>query len=173
VEASLSGAHRETALRVFQETLPTRLNNPDKSAIIVVMQRLHENDVSGLILENDYGYEHLCLPMEFEPERRCTTSIGFTDPRTEEGELLFPGRFPREVVDRDRKVMGEYAYAGQMQQRPAPRTGGFFRWERLEVVDAAPKLKKIIRYWDKAGTDGGGARTAGVKIGITTDNDFI
>lgn len=172
-EAALSAALRETALRVFQETLPTRLNNPDRSAIVVVMQRLHENDVSGLILENDYGYEHLCLPMEFEPECRCVTSIGFTDPRKEDGELLFPGRFPREVVDRDRKVMGEYAYAGQMQQRPAPRSGGFFRWENLEIIGAPPKFKKVIRYWDKAGTDGGGCRTAGVKIGITNDNDFV
>src|SRR5690606_25612629 len=63
VEASLSPAHRETALRVFQETLPTRLNNPASSAIVVVMQRLHQGDVSGFILEGDYGYEHLCLPM--------------------------------------------------------------------------------------------------------------
>ncbi len=67
------------------------------------MQRLHEYDVSGLILENDYGYEHLCLPMEFEADNRCITSIGFKDPRTEEGELLFPERFPRDVVDRDKR----------------------------------------------------------------------
>ena len=88
VEAALSPAHRETSVRVFQETLPTRLNNPDRSAIVIVMQRLHEGDVSGLILENDYGYEHLCLPMEFDPARRCQTSIGFTDWRETEGELL-------------------------------------------------------------------------------------
>src|SRR5690606_2180022 len=43
----------------------------------------------------------------------------------------------------------------------------------LEIVDAAPKLKKIVRYWDKAGTENGGARTAGVKMGVTFDNDFI
>ena len=172
-EAALSDAHRETALRVFQETLPTRLNNPDRSAIIIVMQRLHENDVSGLILENDYGYEHLCLPMEYEPERKCVTSIGFEDPRTEEGELLFPGRFTREVVDRDKKVMGAYAYAGQMQQRPAPRSGGFFQWEKLDIIDASPKIIRSIRYWDKAGTDGAGCRTAGVLMGITADGDYI
>jgi hypothetical protein len=95
VESALSAADREVATRVFKETLPTRVNNPDRSAIVIVMQRLHEADVSGLILEDDYGYEHLMLPMEFEPERRCTTSLGFTDPRTEEGELLFPERFPQ------------------------------------------------------------------------------
>lgn len=171
-EAALSDAYRETALRVFQETLPTRLNNPDRSAIVIVMQRLHEMDVAGLILENDYGYDHLCLPMEYEPERHCTTSIGFTDPRKEEGELLFPGRFSRETVDRDKKVMGSFAVAGQFQQRPAPRSGGFFAWQNIEVVDRAPKLKKIVRYWDKAGTDAGGAYTAGVKMGLGEDGCY-
>lgn len=171
-ESALSVAHRETALRVFQETLPTRLNNPDSSAIVIVMQRLHEADVSGFILENDLGYEHLCLPMEFEADRCCVTSIGFVDPRTEEGELLFPQRFPREVVERDKKVMGAMAVAGQFQQRPAPRGGGFFEWEKLQVVDAAPKMRAIVRYWDKAGTDGAGAHTAGVKMGVGADGLF-
>lgn len=173
VEAALSDAHRETALRVFQETLPTRLNNPDKSAIVIVMQRLHEADVSGLILENDFGYEHLCLPMEYEPERHCATSIGFADPRTEDGELLFPERFSRETVDRDKKVMGVMAVAGQFQQRPAPRGGGFFDWQKLEIVSEAPKrLIKRVRYWDKAGTDGGGAFTAGVLMGMDKEGIF-
>lgn len=172
VEAALSDAHRETALRVFQETLPTRLNNPASSAIVVVMQRLHENDVSGHILESELGYEHLCLPMEFEADNRCITSIGFKDPRKEEGELLFPERFSRTTVDRDKKAMGSMAVAGQFQQRPAPRTGGFFAWQNLEIVSAAPKLRKTVRYWDKAGTDGAGAWTAGVKMGRGDDGCF-
>ena len=173
VEAALSPAHRETAVRVFQETLPTRLNNPDRSAIVIVMQRLHEGDVSGLILENDYGYEHLCLPMEFEPARRCQTSIGFTDWRNAEGELLFPERFPAEVVERDRTIMGPYAFAGQMQQTPLPRGGGFFEWEKLEVRMPPNRIDRLIRYWDKAGTKGGGAYTAGVKMGVLPNGDFI
>lgn len=173
VEAALSVAEREEALRVFQETLPTRLNNPDSSAIIIVMQRLHENDVSGYILENDLGYTHLCLPMEFEPERKCITSIGFEDPRKEDGELLFPARFSRETVERDKKVMGPMAVAGQLQQRPAPRTGGFFEWDRIEIVDAIPaKVKQTVRYWDKAGTDGAGAHTAGVLMSSCDDGCF-
>lgn len=172
VEAALSQAERETALRVFQETLPTRLNNPDSSAIVIVMQRLHEADVSGFILEGDYGYEHLCLPMEFEADRKCVTSIGFEDPRKEEGELLFPERFPCEVVERDKKVMGSLAVAGQFQQRPAPRGGGFFEWEKVKIVDAVPKMRQIVRYWDKAGTEGGGAWTAGVKMGVGVDDLF-
>lgn len=170
VEAALSDANRNTALRVFRETLPTRLNNPDSSAIVIVMQRLHKEDVSGLIIEEELEYEHLMLPMEFELERSCSTSIGFKDPRIEDGELLFPERFPREVVDRDKKVMGSMAVAGQFQMRPAPRGGGFFEWEKMQIVADHPKIKKTIRYWDKAGTDGAGAFTAGVKVGLGVDD---
>lgn len=174
VEAAISQAHRETALRVFQETLPTRLNSPEHSAIIVTMQRLHESDVSGHIISSDLGYVHLMLPMEFEPARKCKTIIGFEDPRTEEGELLFPARFPRAVVDRDKKVMGSYATAGQLQQRPAPRAGGFFDWASLKIVREIPAgVVKVVRYWDKAGTEGGGAWTAGVKMASLADGRFI
>src|SRR5690554_1106369 len=172
VEGALSDKDRATDIRVFKETLTTRLNNPEKSAILIVMQRLHEGDVAGEILSGDYGYEHLCLPMEFEPERKCITSIGFEDPRTEEGELLFPERFPAEVVERDKKVMGSHAVAGQFQQRPAPRAGSMFAWENLRIVRSAPKLKAVVRYWDKAGTEGGGAWTAGVKMGLGVDDNY-
>lgn len=172
VEGALSDKDRATDIRTFRETLPTRLNDPEKSAILVIMQRLHEGDVSGEILEGDYGYVHLCLPMEYEKARHCSTVIGFEDPRTEEGELLFPERFPAHVVERDKKVLGSHAVAGQFQQRPAPRSGGMFEWEKIKVVRVAPKMDKIVRYWDKAGTDGGGAYTAGVKMGVTADGDY-
>lgn len=169
VEGALSDVHRATSLRVFQETLPTRLNSPKHSAIVIVMQRLHEQDVSGYIIESDLGYEHLMLPMEFEPERKCYTSIGFEDPRKKEGDLLFEERFPREVVDRDKKVMGAMAVAGQFQQRPAPRGGGFFEWDKMVIVGDHPKITQTVRYWDKAGSDGTGDYTAGVKIGLGVD----
>lgn len=167
VEGAASEAQRESVVEWFLEAVPTRLNNPDRSAIVVVMQRLHERDVSGVILAKDLGYEHLCLPMEFESERRCSTSIGFSDPRTEDGELLFPARFSREVVERDKKVMGAYAVAGQFQQRPAPREGGLFKRAWFEVVDAIPaNAKRRVRAWDFAATEGGGDWTAGVKVSV-------
>ena len=152
-EGGNSEAERTEATRIFRETLPTRVVDPERSAIIVVMQRLHEKDVSGEILAGDYGYTHLCLPMEFEPDRRCVTGIGFSDPRTEAGELLFPGRFPREVVERDKKIMGSYAAAGQLQQRPAPRDGGMFKRGWFEIVDAAPASRRKVRRWDFAATE--------------------
>lgn len=109
VEGALSDQQRPTVIRVFQETVTTRMNDPKRSAIIVVMQRLHEDDLSGHILSQDLGYEHLCIPMRFEADRRCVTSIGFRDPRSADGELLDPVRFPEEVVERDERAMGSLA----------------------------------------------------------------
>lgn len=172
VESALSDADRNVALRVFSETLTTRLTDPETSAIIIIMQRLHENDVTGHIITEGLDYCHLRLPMEYEKDNPCRTIIGFKDPRKEEGELLFPARFPREVVDRDKKQMGSMAVAGQFQQRPSPRSGGFFEWEKLEIVRAVPRMVAIVRYWDKAGTQDGGKRTAGVKIGRGVDGLF-
>lgn len=135
VDDAISDATRESINVTFREALPTRLNNPDKSAIIVIMQRLHEDDTSGVILSGDFGYEHLCLPMRFDPERKCNTSIGFEDPREEEGELLFPSRFPDWVVDRDERIMGPIATAGQMQQSPIPRGGSILKREYWQLFE--------------------------------------
>lgn len=150
VESARSEAKRETTIRVFNETLPTRLNNPKESAIVIVMQRLHQDDVSGHILASELGYEHLMLPMEFESNRKCYTSIGFEDPRKKEGELLFSERFPQDVVDRDKKVMGSYASAGQFQQRPSPLGGGIFKDEWWMYYDLLPKIKYSIIIADTA-----------------------
>lgn len=149
-EKAHSETHRKTAIRVFSETLPTRLNDPATSAIVVVMQRLHDDDPSGHILRSDLGYEHLCIPMEFEPSRRKTTSIGWTDPRTEEGELLDPIRFPPEVIARDKAAIGTYGWAGQMQQRPAPAGGGIFRDEWWQYYRVPPTIKWRAVYGDTA-----------------------
>jgi predicted phage terminase large subunit-like protein len=174
---SVEDAHSKAALaeaeRVFSETLPTRLNNPDRSAIVITMQRLHEADISGLILARDLGYEHLCLPMEWEAPRKAT-SIGFVDPRTEVGELLFPARFPRAVVDRDKKVMGAYAVAGQLQQRPAPPGGEEFQPDMIGVIDALPAGRiRWCRGWDLGATEGAGSYTAGVKVGLLEDGRVV
>lgn len=127
VDSALSDVMRESTITTFREALPTRLNNPERSAIIVIMQRLHEEDVSGVILSEGLPYTHLMLPMEFDPMRKCVTEIGFEDPREEDGELLFPQRFPASVVARDKQVLGPYGYAGQFQQQPSPRGGGIIK----------------------------------------------
>lgn len=118
--------------------------------MVVIMQRLHEEDISGVIKSVGMDFVHLMLPMEFEPERACATAIGFSDPRKEEGELLDPIRFPRETVEKLKRDMGSYAYAGQYQQRPAPRAGGMFQRGDFEIVDAVPAGGKKCRAWDFA-----------------------
>lgn len=151
-EKAHSDAARETAIRIFRETLPTRLNNPTTSAIVIVMQRLHENDPSGYILANDLGYDHLMIPMEYESGRKSFSSIGWTDPRTIDGELLDPIRFPQEVIDRDKAAMGSVAWAGQMQQRPAPAEGNIFKNSWFPRYSAIPLNypMRCIHSWDTA-----------------------
>jgi predicted phage terminase large subunit-like protein len=162
-EKAYSDLDRNTANRIFSETLPTRLVDPSNSFIIIIMQRLHQQDVSGYIMEKDFGYTHLMLPMEFEPDRKCYTVIGFEDPRTQEGELLFEGRFPRDVVDRDKYILGAFATAGQLQQRPSPRGGSMFLVDEIETVESLPASDdwKYCRGWDLAATPEDGDWTVG------------
>lgn len=155
VKGGDSDADRQTVCTWFRESLPTRLNRPDSSAIIVVMQRVHENDVSGTILDGDMGYDHIMLPMRFDPDRACGTRLGYEDPRQIDGELLFPARFPLAVVDRDEKILGPYATAGQMQQAPTPRGGGVVKdadW-LLWVQPEYPPLDFILASIDTAYTE--------------------
>jgi predicted phage terminase large subunit-like protein len=135
-----SHAKLEAARIAFTETLPTRINS-DKSAIVVIMQRLNEKDISGVILDMGLPYVHLCIPMRFESERRNTTVIGWTDPRNEEGELMFPDRFGEDQVTELEKTLGTYGSAGQLQQRPAPRGGGIINTEWFTYWKAVPQLE--------------------------------
>ncbi len=165
-ETAESEAERATAGRIFRESVPLRLNDAVKSAIVVIMQRLHERDICGVIDELMLPYEKLILPMEFEAERRCVTCIGFTDPRSQEGELLFPERFPRQAVERDKIPLGPYGTAGQFQQRPAPREGGHFKKHWFEIVDAAPAGGRYVRAWDLAASKDGGDYTVGLLMKV-------
>lgn len=156
VKGAESEAQRQAVVQVFRETVPTRLNNPDRSAIVVVMQRLHDSDVSGVILENKLGYDHLCLPMRATLWRRdFPTKLGFVDPRTVEGDLLFPARFPAHVVDREEVALGPYAFAGQFQQEPAPRGGGIVKSDWWKVWDSPvfPGCDYIVASLDTAYTE--------------------
>jgi len=144
-----SPAALEEARLAFTETLPTRVNN-DKSAIVVVMQRLNEKDVSGVILDMGLPYVHLRIPMRFEPGHRCTTSIGWTDPRTKEGELMFPERFGENQVAELEQTLGSYGTAGQLQQRPAPRGGGILKEAWFRYYTVQPQLDFRMIHVDTA-----------------------
>jgi predicted phage terminase large subunit-like protein len=118
--------------------MSSRLNNKQTGAMVIIMQRLHERDLAGHVLERG-GYEHVCLPTRFEPERRCVTILD-VDPRQQPGRLLFPGLFPAEVVDEiENKELGPSEFAGQHQQRPSPEGGGILK-------------KHWWRYWQPKGS---------------------
>jgi len=150
-QGALSDTQRSATITWHDETWSTRLNDPKTGCRVIVMQRLHEKDLSGHVLEKG-GYEHLMIPMEFEKDRKCKTVI-FEDPRTKEGELLWPERIPEKSVEEGKKTLGSYASAGQFQQRPAPRGGGMFKREWFKIVDAIPARAQMVRFWDLAATE--------------------
>jgi predicted phage terminase large subunit-like protein len=158
-----SDAKRSEAVQWFLETFQTRVNDLDNSPIVVVGQRIHEEDVYSAAIE--LGYEHLNIPMEWEEEQRKTTSIGWTDPRTKEDELMWPERFSADAVSRLKKALGPYAASAQLQQRPVPRKGGLFQVDNIRQIDELPDEPFIaVRAWDLAGSEGKGAYTVGTKL---------
>ncbi len=140
-----SNAAREAALIWWDQTMSTRLNDPRTGARVIVMQRLHEADLSGHVLKQG-GYEHLLLPAEFESDRRCVTSIGWTDPRASDGELLWPARVgPAQIADTKLRL-GPEGYCGQFQQRPTPAGGGRFRSEWFRYYRKVAANEIVISY---------------------------
>lgn len=151
---------RERTVRFFKEAMSNRLNDLNKSVIIVIMQRVNEFDVSGAILADQMGYTHLCIPLEFEADRRCITIVEnkpfWIDPRKNDGECFWPERFDEEAVLLC-KLQGEYAFAGQYQQRPEPRGGGLFKRDAWAIYDPEaekfPKFDYIVGSLDSAFTE--------------------
>jgi predicted phage terminase large subunit-like protein len=136
-----SDAKRESVIQYTDEVMPSRLNNAKTGRIVLIMQRSHTRDMTGHLLAKNAGYEHLCLPMEYE-ENRVKTGLNFVDPRTEQGELLIPERYDTEEVKTLQVDLGSYAYNGQYQQRPAPREGGIIKVKWFRRYDQMPLLEK-------------------------------
>lgn len=163
VDTAESDNERAATVTTFREAIPDRLNDMRRSAIVVIMQRLHEDDVAGTIIKLRLPYVHLNLPMEYEPEQHCVTrrkdgTILFEDPRSRDAELLFPERFPRAEIEGLKASKGSYAYAGQYQQRPTAREGGLFKraWFNGRIIPRSSLPKTIVRRvraWDFAGSE--------------------
>jgi hypothetical protein len=157
-----SAADREAVLRFWSEVSSTRLNHPKESAIVVVMQRLHEDDVSGKILSDSAEGEfvHYCIPMEYDPQRHCSTVLGWHDPRGcddagepllidgqprddeatsilegREGALMWPERFGPTEIAALKSSLGPYMASGRLQQSPQPKGGELFRREWWQLWD--------------------------------------
>lgn len=172
-----SDAATSNVLQWYTEVHPTRINDEKTYSEVVIMQRTGDRDVSGHILSHNYGHEHLCIPMEWRqghPHIRYfdkPTAIGWTDPRSEDGELAFPERFSRVGVEdlkqRMRSWGGAYAEAGQLDQLPIPRGGGAFKRQWFQFCEPAdvPRGGRVVRAWDLAASVGPTADwTVGVKM---------
>jgi len=167
-----SEVKRDGVLSWFDETMRSRLNDPRTGAFVVIMQRLHGSDLTGHLLATDDGWDHLCLPARYEQNHPTPvqSSIGFTDPRAGEGDLLWPDRFGDAEL-RALAAPDTYVAAGQQQQRPAPREGGLFKVGKITTLDTAPPIKRRVRRWDLAATEDDGDYTAGVLLGERADEE--
>lgn len=190
-----SKAERDEANEWFDKTISSR-GMARRVVVIVVMQRLHQEDLTGHLLKRG-GVEHVRFPMRYEkctcppvPEGQekleddqvCVLHKADPDwrpdprdPRTEPGELLFPALFPEHKVRQLELDLQEDA-AGQLQQRPSPEGGTLFKreWFSGKILDVKPAfLARQARGWDTAGTEGGGDWTVGVKIAEWENGKFI
>lgn len=172
VKEAHSKTARDEAIYWWSQVMPTRINDPATDAFVIIMQRVHEEDLSGYVLGGG-GYEHLCLPTEFEGDRRSVTYVRrvsvepdvadtkiefFRDPRTQEGELLFPALFtPRVVAELKKPVtgLGADGFAGQHQQSPTSAEGGMFKraWWRFWRPDGVAAISNFPRPRGCVGAD--------------------
>lgn len=161
----------------FTEVVPTRLNNMETGAIIIIQQRVHMEDVAGTALSRDMIDVHLNLPMEYEPRAYVNAYVPGTeeiqtfidddarsvaeddvfwrDWRSEPGELLWPERFSWRVVDKLKKELGPNAASSQLQQSPVPRGGSIikYEWWNPFTEPKFPPLDFILATLDCAYTE--------------------
>ncbi|HGM2528342.1 TPA: terminase, partial [Neisseria gonorrhoeae] len=152
-----SEVRRQNVIDWFQNTVESRKNSPD-TPIILIMQRLHEKDLAGWLLDGGNGeeWEHLCLPAI-----------------QEDGTALWPEKHDIETLRRMEQA-APYVFAGQYLQRPAPPDGGTFKPDNLQFVKALPAGNiRWVRAWDLASTANGGDYTAGGRLGVTEDGRYI
>ena len=105
-------AESSIVLDWWDQAMQTRLNDPKTGAFIIIMQRVHEKDLTGHILANEHSdWDHLCLPARYEIGHPTPTQsrLYFTDPRTQEGELLWPNRVDENTLTKLEKSLGTYA----------------------------------------------------------------
>jgi predicted phage terminase large subunit-like protein len=153
-EEALSEVVRKRCNEFVENTLASRLNDKLTGKMILVMQRLHEDDLVGCLLEKG-GWTHINLPAIAEQDEHfeIQTLNGSKIVGRKEGEALHPAREPLEVLHALHQDLGEYNFAGQYQQRPAPFGGGLIKQRWLRYYDPSEKpseLDHILQSWDTA-----------------------
>lgn len=147
---SKSGADLEFVKNWWSGTMASRHRDPKTGRRLIVMQRLHEDDLAGDCLAQ--GYEGLILPVHFDPERASRTSVG-GDRRTKEGELLFGSRYPADVIAKLMRELGDHASA-QYEQEPTGKSGGPIKREHFRYWRRLPDFFDVLCWsWDCAFKD--------------------
>ncbi len=145
-DEAYSDAEREKSITFFRESLASRLDNPQSSSIVIVQQRLHDRDLTGVLLR-DGGWTHLCLPVEVrQPVDVVLPLSGRVIHRTPEGGSLDPVRFTPKVLAERKVSLGPFGYAGQYMQEPAPPGGVIFKSEWWQWYEAGnlPVIEQVI-----------------------------
>lgn len=162
-KAARSEADLKAVNEWMAETLPSRKVDKEVSVTILIMQRLHEDDPSGKwikLITKGSAIKHICLPATLSDDvKPAKLRARYID------GLLDPIRLSRAILKEQEALLGTYGYSGQYMQNPVPLGGGMFKTDRIKYGQLPMRWKIICRYWDKAGTEGAGAFTAGVKMG--------
>lgn len=169
---AVSEAELRHANRWMTDTLPTRKVDKEITVTMLIMQRLHQNDPTGHLMAKMMkgSFRHIKIPGDIL--RGQDVRPRSLRRRYVRG-LLDPKRLTQKSLDKAMSLLGEYNFAGQFDQNPVPMSGGMFRVTEFGLHHSPPpRLRRIVRYWDKAGTRGGGAYTVGVKMGVDVDGGF-
>jgi predicted phage terminase large subunit-like protein len=153
-EEALSQAQRQAANDWFDHTLYSRLNDTRTGAIILIMQRLHEDDLVGHVLaQEDWEVVRLAAIAEDDESYALGTELGSHSFTRQRGEALHPERQPLPTIEQIRRTIGEYNFAGQYQQAASPQGGGMVKavWFRNYAPTERPdKFDRIVQSWDTA-----------------------
>lgn len=145
---AMSEIERKTANTWYDQTFSTRLNNEDSGCIVLVMQRLHMDDLTGHVLELG-NWEHLKIPYEAPTDK--IYDFGRIRKERKAGDLLQKERMDKEKVERRKKELGSYGWSGQFQQEPAPVGGGMIKLAWFGRYNTPPEdFDKVVHSWDTA-----------------------
>ncbi len=150
-----SEATRKTVLNWYSNTAVSRLNNKKTGTIVLVMQRLHEEDLAGHLLESG-DWRHLSLPAIAESDLEIAISDGRFK-RFLEGDVLHPERESRAQLEQLRRSMGSATFSAQYQQSPVPAEGLHVKrsWLRYHNSDLGTLPgDQVVQSWDTASKDG-------------------
>ena len=148
-----SEQERERAKTYLDNGLLTRFNKPAEGRLIVIQQRLHEDDPAGHVLAKG-NCRHLNLPAIATDDEEIALGEGRVHVR-QKGEALFPQRFSRATLEDLRRTLGPAAFEMQYQQDPVSAEGSTLRWEWFHVYDERPPrnwFQRVIQSWDTGGS---------------------